>query len=77
MRSQADGKPPDKEKYEAILLRCSLFVKIGRMTDPMYDSLKLRFEKEDIKYHYRKVTCTQIAIPAGNQFLTTRDLFPD
>ena len=77
MRTQAEGDPRDTEKYEAIILRCYLYVKIARMTEPLFDSLKLRFKTEDIKYHYRKVTCNQIAIPIGNQYLVTRDLFPD
>ena len=47
------------------------------MTDPLYRSLGTRFEREDLKYHYRKTVVKAIAIPASNQNFTSGNLFPD
>lgn len=77
MKTQAAESPKDENDYEAIITNCSLFVKLAQMTDPLYRSLHPRFEKEDIKYHYRKIICNAFGLPAGNQQFTSGNLFPD
>ena len=67
----------DTNKYKLLLTSCSLFVKVGTMSEPIYRELSARFEKEDLKYQYRKVIVKAITVPPFNQEFLTGNLFPD
>jgi len=70
-------QPIDTTNYRAIVTNCCLFVKIGTMSEPMYRDFSSRFEKEDIKYQYRKIVVKPETISPHSQQFITNNLFPD
>lgn len=54
------GKPTDSvtedtEEYRAIIISCLLYVKVAQMTLPLWREIRERFQKEPIKYFYRRL----------------------
>ena len=74
---QTDADPEDTTKYKMVLTSCCLFIKVGTMSEPIYRELSTRFEKEDLKYQYRKIIVKAITVPPFNQEFLTGNLFPD
>lgn len=62
----ADNVTDDTEEYRAIIISCMLYVKVAHMTLPLWREIKQRFQKEPIKYFYRRL---QIKVIKTNVFL--------
>jgi len=73
----APGGTPDNTNYKAILTNCCLYAKIATMSDPLFRDLSTRFQKEDIKYQYRKIIVKPLTIPPHSQLFISNNLFPD
>jgi len=67
----------DATQYKAILTNCCLYVKIATMSEPLFRDFSTRFQREDIKYHYRKIVVKPMTVGPNSQQFISNNLFPD
>jgi len=73
---KVDSETPDTENYKVVVSNCFLYVKKGTMSEPVYMDLSTRYQKEDIKIHFRKIMIKNFTIPVHSQEFLSGNLFP-
>ena len=66
MRYTPDSAVEDKEDYQMVIRRCSLFVKVAMMSLPLYRELHSSLQHEPIRYYFR-----QVEVKVCNIYLTS------
>lgn len=79
MRGKTSAEPnaDDNEEYYAHLGDVCLYVKEAQMVQPIYDSLILKFQKEPLFYHYRKIVVKAYSIHGDSQVFESNNLWPE
>jgi len=67
----------DTDTYEITLSNLALFCKVGVLSTPMYQELSMRWNKEDLKFHYRRIAIRPIGLPRHKQEFYTESLFTE
>lgn len=57
-----ENKFTDNNNYRVYLAHCLLFVKVAQMTMPLYKDFNARFQREAIRYYYRKLYIKVLAL---------------
>lgn len=72
-----NGTAKDAENYKLYLASCILFVKVAQMTMPLYKDFHARFQREPIRYYYRKLYLKVETINTNAMAYQTNNLFVD
>lgn len=67
----------DTDSYEVTLGNIALYCKVGVLSTPMYQELSSRWNKEDLKFHYRRIAIRPIGLPRHKQEFYTESLFTE
>lgn len=67
----------DNEEYVAKLTSCIMYVPIGIMSLTMANDLYAKWSTMPIKYHYQRLVCKAMTIPANKQEFYSDALFPE
>ena len=76
MRPVKEDATVDNEDYKFKLLNVSLYVPVGVLSTPMYNTILSRWPTEPIVYHYRPVCITCHTISKGSSQFISPALFP-
>jgi hypothetical protein len=69
------SKSTDTEKYKAIVKNVKLFVPIAWLIEQMYKEIEIRFPKQTIKYHFRRLSVITYSIEVNKRETLSDSLF--
>ena len=71
------SKSTDAEKYKAIVKNVKLFVPVAWLTEQMYKEIELRFPKQTMKYHFRRLSVLTYGIEVNKLETLSDSLFSE
>jgi len=67
----------DAEKYKAVVKNVKLFVPIAWLAEQMYKEIQIRFPKQTMKYHFRRLSVLTYGIGANKRQTLSDSLFSE
>lgn len=67
----------DNTTYNFHISECNLYVQVGQLNVSLYNELRIRWEKEDIKYFFRRFDMLEENIGKGKKRLNSNALWSD
>jgi len=71
------SKSTDTEKYKAIVKNVKLFVPVAWLTEQMYKEIEIRFPKQTMKYHFRRLSVITYGIEVNKRETLSDSLFSE
>jgi hypothetical protein len=71
------SKSTDAEKYKAIVKNVKLFVPVAWLTEQMYKEIEIRFPKQTMKYHFRRLSVLTCGIKINQRETVSDSLFSE